>query len=197
MTTRNLLTDPCWESKDLGEALPSSPHAVSVALPQWKDVIAYEEKDPKCMNSLKAIYPRFGFNPLVAKIASKALKLFGDDSYSSWPYPNLESAQQARDHCLKLNKNCTLKIIDFLGLKCLIVNKEATASAKGFWQHTGLGISSREAAIALKEEARPTRTAGETAKSIIRSRLANIYGCESEYVSIYPSGMAASQQLFS
>ena len=45
MTERNLLTDPCWSAKDLGEPLPSRPHAVSVALPRWADVIAYEEKN--------------------------------------------------------------------------------------------------------------------------------------------------------
>ena len=75
MTERNLLTDPCWSAKDLGEPLPSRPHAVSVALPRWEDVIAYEEKVPACINSLKAIYPRFGFNPFVAELARKSLAL--------------------------------------------------------------------------------------------------------------------------
>ena len=55
MTERNLLIDPCWSAKDLGEPLPSRPHAVSVALPRWEDVIAYEEKVPACINSLKEI----------------------------------------------------------------------------------------------------------------------------------------------
>ena len=53
MTERNLQTDPCWSAKDLGEPLPNRLHAVSVALPRWTDVIAYEEKIPDCINSLK------------------------------------------------------------------------------------------------------------------------------------------------
>ena len=78
MTERNLLNDPCWSAKDLGEPLPSRPHAVSVALPRWKDVIAYEEKVPSCINSLKAIYPRFGFHPFVAEVAQKSLAFHGE-----------------------------------------------------------------------------------------------------------------------
>ena len=65
MSRRNLLTNPCWSAEDLGEAMPDSPHAVSVALPRWKDVIAYEEKDTSTINSLQAIYTRFGLNPIV------------------------------------------------------------------------------------------------------------------------------------
>ena len=90
MRNRDLLLDPCWSAKDLGQPLPDSPLAVSVALPRWQDVIAYEEKDQKCLKSLKAIYPRFGFNPLVREIASKAIKSHGKNSDSSCPYPNMD-----------------------------------------------------------------------------------------------------------
>ena len=75
MSKRNLLKNPCWSAKDLGHALPDSPHAVSVALPRWKDVIAYEEKDPAVMNTLRAIYPRFGLNPLLLEVSKRAQKL--------------------------------------------------------------------------------------------------------------------------
>ena len=43
MTRRNLLSDPCWQGCDLGHPLPDATHAVSVALPRWRDVVAYEE----------------------------------------------------------------------------------------------------------------------------------------------------------
>ena len=46
MSPRDLLTDPCWRGEDMGLPLPDSTHAVSVALPRWRDVIAYEENDP-------------------------------------------------------------------------------------------------------------------------------------------------------
>ena len=38
----------------------------------------------------------------------------------------------------------------------VVEDKENTAAAKAFWQHTGLGLSSREAAIALGKEAKPS-----------------------------------------
>jgi len=123
LTERNLLNDPCWSAKDLGEPLPSRPHAVSVALPRWKDVNDYEEKVPDCINSLKAIYPRFGFHPFVAEIAQKSLAFHGESNQSSWPYPNIASALSAQKHCHQNNSECSSKIKDFLGISCLIIDQ--------------------------------------------------------------------------
>ena len=58
MSARDLRRDPCWQAGDLGHPLPDSPHAVSVALPTWRDVIAYEENDPNCRGALRTVYPR-------------------------------------------------------------------------------------------------------------------------------------------
>ena len=191
MTERNLLTDPCWSAKDLGEPLPSRPHAVSVALPRWKDIVAYEEKDPACINSLKAIYPRFGFHPFVAELAKKSLAFHGDSHQSSWPYPNIASALSAQKHCHRNNSECSSKIKDFLGIPCLIVDQRSTPFAKAFWQHTGLGLSSREAAIALGREKKPSTLDGHCARIKLLNRLANIYECNSSLIQLHRSGMAA------
>lgn len=191
MTERNLLTDPCWSAKDLGEPLPNRPHAVSVALPRWTDVIAYEEKVPACINSLKAIYPRFGFNPFVAEVARKSLAFYGESHQSSWPYPNMASALSAQKHCHRNNSECSSNIKDFLGTSCLIVDQRSTPSAKAFWQHTGLGLSSREAAIALGKEKKPSTSDGHCARDELLKRLANIYNCDSTLIQLHRSGMAA------
>ena len=175
MTERNLQTDPCWSAKDLGEPLPSRPHAVSVALPRWTDVIAYEEKIPACINSLKAIYPRFGFHPFVAEVAKKSLAFDRKSNQSSWPYPNITSALSAQKHCHRNNSECSSQIKDFLGISCLIVDQSSTPSAKAFWQHTGLRLSSREAAIALGKEKKPSTSVGHYARDELLNRLANIY----------------------
>ena len=58
MSSRDLLRDPCWQGSDLGHPLPDATHAVSVALPRWRDVIAYEENQPACRGALRAVYPR-------------------------------------------------------------------------------------------------------------------------------------------
>ena len=191
MTERNLLIDPCWSAKDLGEPLPSRPHAVSVALPRWEDVIAYEEKVPACINSLKAIYPRFGFNPFVAEIARKSLEFHGESNKSSWPYPNRASALSAQEYCLRENSDFFSKIEDFLGVSCLIIDQKNTSSAKAFWQHTGLGLSSREAAIALGKEKKPLTSDSDCAREELIKRLANIYNCDNSLIRLHRSGMAA------
>ena len=83
MSPRNLLSDPAWQGCDLGHPLPDSPHAVSVALPRWRDVIAYEEKDPACRVALKTIYPRFGLHPLIRKLVQPSEPA----GSTVWPYP--------------------------------------------------------------------------------------------------------------
>ncbi|WP_269609705.1 PLP-dependent transferase [Prochlorococcus marinus] len=197
MTERNLLNDPCWSAKDLGEPLPNRPHAVSVALPRWEDVIAYEEKIPACIDSLKAIYPRFGFNPFVAEVARKSLEFHGESQQSSWPYPNRASALNAQKYCHRKNSDCSSKIEDFLGISCLIVDQKSTPSAKAFWQHTGLGLSSREAAIALGREREPATSDGHCARGKIRNHLATIYNCDSSLIRLHRSGMAALTTILS
>ena len=190
MSIRNLLLNPCWSAEELGQALPDSPHAVSVALPRWQDVIHYEEKEEKCMQSLQSVYPRFGLNPLVDEIAKKAIELYEINNASGWPYPNLLAAEEAKRHCQR-NSSGTVIIREVLGLYCLLADNEATPYAKAFWQHTGLGASSRLAAIALNKEKAQSESKGELAKSVICKRLGKIYNCHSGLIQLYPSGMAA------
>ncbi len=191
MSTRNLLTNPCWNSKDLGKALPDSPHAVSVALPRWKDVVAYEEKDPDVLNALRAIYPRFGLNPLVNEVSQRAKALTNRGECSAWPYPNITTAQKAKSFCQASADDGQVIISEVLGLYCLIADPKATPSAKAFWQHTGLGASSRLAAIALNQEKAPLPSTGKNARSILCERLSEIYCCPPENIELHPSGMAA------
>ncbi len=88
MSSRDLLRDPCWQGSDLGHPLPDATHAVSVALPRWSDVIAYEEQDPACRGALRVVYPRFGQHPLVAQVATLSLQvsaLAPSKGARSWP----------------------------------------------------------------------------------------------------------------
>jgi len=188
---RNLLKEPFCDASDLGQAIPQSHHAVSVSLPRWEDVLAYEEKDPACINALQSIYPRFGLNPLVKEIAETAIDLNNDIRNSAWPYPNIRTAQKAQDFCQRMHAQSYTIIQEVSGLQCLIVDAQATPAAKAFWQHTGLGASSRQAAIALNKEKSPSINAGEEARKTIRNRLSKIYGCEKDLIQLHPSGMAA------
>ena len=190
MKKRNLLLEPCWRGEDLGQSLPDSPHAVSVALPRWQDVIDYEEKEARCIKTLKTIYPRFGLNPLVAEVAKKAIKMSNIKEGSGWPFPSLEIAQKAKLYC-EANIDSKTVIQTICGLSCLITDNKTTPFAKAFWQHTGLGASSRLAAIALGKEHAPFKEEGDIAKNILINRLSNIYDCPADLIQLQPSGMAA------
>ena len=195
MSPRDLLRNPCWQGKDLGHPLPDSTHAVSVALPRWRDVIAYEDNDPQCRSQLRAFYPRFALHPLVAEVAQQALAKLPTEmcsaGSSAWPYPNAAAAQLAQHHCQSQAPGASTQIVDQLGLSVLIANADASPHAKAFWQHAGLGASSRRAAISLNKEEAPAAGSADQAKALVIERLAAIYGCDTQQLSLHPSGMAA------
>ena len=194
MSTRDLLRDPCWQGSDLGHPLPDATHAVSVALPRWNDVIAYEEQDPACRGALRAVYPRFGQHPLVAELAERALTasdIATSRGASSWPYPNRATAEAALAHCRKTRPAGETELTGIHGVTCLIADAASTPAAKAFWQHTGLGASSRQAAIALGQEQNASASAVENARSKVLRRLTRIYSCEGDAISLHPSGMSA------
>jgi hypothetical protein len=77
---------------ELGRPIPDSPHAVSVALPHWQDVIGYEEKRPEVMHKLASGYPRFLIHPLVLELGRQ----FGQDRFCL-PFPSARAARLAAD----------------------------------------------------------------------------------------------------
>ena len=186
MSPRNLLSDPAWQGSDLGHPLPDSPHAVSVALPRWRDVVAYEEKDPACRDALQTIYPRFGLHPLIRQLVQPS-ELEGT---TVWPYPTEPAAQAALAHCQRKAPESLSELIAIAEVTCLRSDAAASPHAQAFWQHTGLGLSSRQAAIALGKETAPSSTSGDAAREVIRKRLAGIHGVDTQQISLHPAGMA-------
>ena len=187
MSPRNLLSDPAWQGSDLGHPLPDSPHAVSVALPRWRDVIAYEEKDPACRNALQTIYPRFGLHPLIQQLVQPSQRA----GSTVWPYPTEAAARAALAHCQRQAPESRSELIAVAGVTCLRSDATASPHAKAFWQHTGLGFSSRQAAIALQQEPRPNAESGDAARGTLQERLGTMHGVSSSRVSLHPAGMAA------
>ena len=145
MSERNLLKEPCWQGSDLGHPLPDHPHAVSMALPRWRDVIAYEEHEATCRAALQTIYPRFGLHPFLQEL----VKQVSSDGMGVWPFASRAAALEAQKHCQRKSPQSSLRLLDQHKISCLCTDAAASAHAKAFWQHTGLGASSRQAAIAL------------------------------------------------
>ena len=61
-----------------GRPLPDSPHAVSVAIPLWSQVVGYEEGEPEVRAALNAGYPRFIFNALTATLLQACRARFAE-----------------------------------------------------------------------------------------------------------------------
>ena len=88
MAERDLLQNPVWQGKELGSPIPASPHAVSVALPRWQDVVGYEEKKPEVVNALTSGYPRFFIHAEVRELARQI-----GDGRPCLPFPSLRAAR--------------------------------------------------------------------------------------------------------
>src|SRR5512135_3588167 len=84
LTSRDVSHDPVWRGEELGRPIPASPHAVSVALPRWQDVVGYEEKKPEVINALTSGYPRFFIH---AQVKELARQIGGDQP--CLPFPSL------------------------------------------------------------------------------------------------------------
>ena len=188
---RNLIKHPVWESSELGNPLPDSIHAVSVALPTWRDVINYEEKVPECINSLKSIYPRFGLNPLLKKLANQILHQKSLNNHEAWPYPNKFLATKAKKYCD--NYTCSENsFIEMKGTLSFLITKNAASNyARIFWQHTGLGASSRQAAIDLNIEFSPEKKLVNECKYKLIERISNCANSDPKLTYLTSSGMSA------
>ena len=188
---KDLLKNPIWKKSELGFSIPDSKHAVSVALPTWKDVVNYEEKNPRCINSLRSIYPRFGFNPLLKKLSKKikVSKIYKNQNI--WPYPNEFLALKAKKFCDKKSSSKDSFIEKRHNLALLITKGSANEYARSFWQHTGLGASSREVAIELGIEVSPPKFLVDKSYREIVKRISQFTKTNSNDVHLTSSGMSA------
>src|SRR6516165_4000129 len=92
MTVQTERETNLWRPEDLGRPIPASPHAVSVALPRWQDVVGYEEKKPEVIDRLCSGYPRFVVH---ARVKELAQRLAGDRP--CLPFPSARAALLAAE----------------------------------------------------------------------------------------------------
>jgi cystathionine gamma-synthase len=105
-----------------------------MALPRWRDVIAYEEHEPSCRSALQTIYPRFGLHPFLQEFASQV----NSEGMDVWPFASKAAAQAAQLHCHRTSPQSKLRLVDQHTISCLWTDAAASPHAKAFWQHTGL-----------------------------------------------------------
>ncbi|KAI9438721.1 PLP-dependent transferase [Lactarius indigo] len=137
----------------LGNSIPAfTEHAISVSLPTWRDNVGYEEGEARVIDAMQTGYPRFFINLDIRKLSALLEQKFGTPSESSLLFPSRKSAEAcraflaARDVLARVVQHC---ISDRLCVFHVLFPRDQFSTAKQFWQHTGLGISSRLATRCL------------------------------------------------
>ncbi|KAF8903932.1 pyridoxal phosphate-dependent transferase [Gymnopilus junonius] len=163
---------------------PHTPHAISVSLPTWGDVVGYEEGDKRVVNSMTTGYPRFFIHLTIQKLAAicehkyaigkERCMLFATKKIAELCRSFIESRSatigspvnarlvnlficpedQQNDGSKMDRSSNTGSCVD---LHIVLFPGDAFPIAKQFWQHTGLGISSRlaEKCLSLLPNASP------------------------------------------
>jgi cystathionine gamma-synthase len=177
-------------SRPLGAPLPDAPHAVSVSLPRWADVVGYEEGDPAVLAALAAGYPRFVLHPAVRALADRLLGSHGQQGEQVLPFPTPGAAARCLAHLARAGHAGRAVAAD--GVTAVYFRADAAAVARQAWQHAGEIVSSRQAEAVLA--GRPASPLGPAAKAQLREQLGDLAGVPAAEVRLFPSGMAAIAQ---
>lgn len=184
-----LLRSPLWRQRDLGKPLPVSPHANSVCLPTWSDVIGYEQSDPAIISRLQTGYPRFFIHPMVDRLFRECADRFARGDEVCHAYPTERAARRAIESVRRWSgKRGRLEVWGEGGPFIAAFPREVEKEARKHWRHSGDGISSRRAEVLLEGLREPPPGA---AKDLIRSRIAGLVGASPELVYLGCSGMSA------
>lgn len=199
-----MIAEPLWRAEDLGAPIPPSTHAVSVALPTWRDNVGYEEGDPNVVDRLRAGYPRFVYHPLCRSLFAECMKRWGQTDEACLAFSTAASARRCGEW-LARRAGTEARVVDVgaCGVHAVFFAKAHASEAKSFWQHSGEGVSSRRAEAVLRAwEATPVSEAdaagpqtGTQAKTQLRERIAGAVGVSPEFVWLFPCGMNAGFQL--
>ncbi|KAJ6619484.1 pyridoxal phosphate-dependent transferase [Mycena sp. CBHHK59/15] len=151
---------------------PFTPHAISVSLPTWRDTIGYEVAEKRVLDAMVSGYPRFFIHLSIRKLARLCEQKFGNKDESCMLFPSQKIADQCRsfiqERSLQSGSPVFARLIYFLicpedklkqgpcvhedaaplcsapaSLHIALFPEAAFPIAKQFWQHTGMGISSR------------------------------------------------------
>ncbi|KAI8974865.1 PLP-dependent transferase, partial [Trametes punicea] len=141
---------------------PFTAHAISVSLPTWRDNVDYEEGDKRVIDAMMTGYPRFFIHRTIQQLASICEQRFGVQGERCMLFPARRIAEQCRefmmDRSTKEGSPFPIRLVQFTicpednepstpcrELHIVFFPSDRFSVAKQFWQHTGLGISSRYA----------------------------------------------------
>lgn len=182
--THPLHDQPRHRAEDLGATIPDSPHAVSVCLPTWADIIGYEEKDPRVIDRLRSGYPRFFLHPLIEQVRRKLAPATGHDTL---PFAGEEPAWE----CARLTGG-EAREVD--GIWAAFFSHDRLPEARAYWQHAGRILSTRAAEDWLNKGV--LHSADPDLEKTFTERLAKWIGAPASHIHLHPSGMAAIYAAF-
>ncbi|CAG8446854.1 11152_t:CDS:2 [Diversispora eburnea] len=160
------------DTAEIGDPIPANtPHAISVNLPTWQDNIDYEEARERVISRMSNGYPRFFIHNQIKKLMSICEQKFAKETESCLLFPSHKTAHCCRIYirkyyssekfvspvCIRLAELTVVPLDEIIStsfhesvtLHVVLFPKDAFPIAKSFWQHTGVGISSRLAEYAL------------------------------------------------
>ncbi|MDA0990662.1 MAG: PLP-dependent transferase, partial [Verrucomicrobia bacterium] len=133
MTPRDVSLHPPCRADDLGHPIPDSPHAISIALPTWRDVIGYEENEARVCNALRSGYPRFRIPDSVRALAH----MIGGEA-PCLPFPSPRAAAAAAAYVTR-KTGAKAQVIQNPGvIQAVSTIPKGAEALHAFWQHTGL-----------------------------------------------------------
>ncbi len=185
----DLFKHPLCNAEDLGKAIPDHELGVSVCLPLWKHVIGYEEGDQEIVSKFKSGYPRFCCPPAITRLFAAAEKEFAGAGERCLVFPRVVHAER----CVQFIE--TGRAVEWTThqLGVAVFPADSYVKARKFWRFCGECVSTRQACDALGEHKSTTNSEeGKAANRIIRERIAQLAGQQSEDVFLFPSGMAAN-----
>ncbi|KAJ2986087.1 hypothetical protein NUW54_g9907 [Trametes sanguinea] len=141
---------------------PFTSHAISVSLPTWVDNVEYEEGTKRVVEAMVTGYPRFFIHRSIQKLAGICEQKFGVHGERCMLFPTRKIAEQCRefmiDRSTKAGSPVPVRLVQFTicpdvadpsapcqELHIVFFPGDQFPLAKQFWQHAGLGISSRRA----------------------------------------------------
>ena len=192
-SARDVLTDPPWRTEDLGFPLPDSPYAVSVSLPNWHQVIGYEEGDQNILNSLRTGYPRFFVPRIIKELEEKVLlSLDVPDNTQCLVFPGSAAAKRCQEYIIQRTDGWDIGAETVLSgnASAVLYPNEISEIASKYWRYFGEGVSVRQAECLLAERDKD-ESLGVDAEQDIRERIASDSDQDPEDVFLFPSGMAA------
>ncbi len=188
----DLLTHPLHAPEHLGLPIPDSAHAVSAALPTWRDVVGYEEGEPRVIEALRSGYPRFVYHPLVRRLFETCRAAWGDSDGDCVVFPCRAAAERCAAFLEAQGAASRVRETRYDGVFAVAYAADHAPLVRAYWQHAGEGLSSRHAAMLLEDRSAPD---ADEAEQHVRRRIADAYGVASTDVLLYPTGMAAIYHL--